>query len=95
MRLKNDHVTNSSSASFVVSKYWLNMAQIDMIKHHIQIASHLPNQEVDFPWLHEWNIEETEAEVRGRTTMDNFDMYKYLREVVGVPEEHINYDGGG
>ena len=35
-------------------------------------------------------LHEDDYEIRGYTSMDNFDMHKYL-EKIGVNEEHINW----
>jgi len=91
MKIKHDFVTNSSSSSFVISKHWLSPVQIDMIKNHIIIASHLPK---NFGWFHEWEIQETDGEVWGRTSMDNFDMMEFLKEVVEIESGHVFWGGG-
>ncbi|MFW9871816.1 MAG: hypothetical protein ACFFG0_01855 [Candidatus Thorarchaeota archaeon] len=45
------------------------------------------------PYDSEWKISEDEEIISGFTSMDNFNMYWFLKEVVGVKEEDINYEG--
>ncbi len=90
MKIKSDFVTNSSSASFVISKNVLNSNQIHMIHNHVRVAE---NSNENYGSPQAWNIEETENEMRGYTSMNNFNMFDYLREVVGVEAKDINYDG--
>jgi len=91
MKIKHDFVTNSSSSSFFISRHWLSDVQIDIIKNHIIIASHLPT---GYAWLDRWDIEVTDGEVKGYTSMDNFDMEKFLTEEVGVDDSHIFWSEG-
>lgn len=92
MKIKSDFVTNSSSASFVISKNVLSANQVHMINEHIKIAK---KDDRNYGSLQAWNIEETENEMRGYTSMDNFNMFDYLQEVVGVERKDIFYDGDG
>ena len=90
MKIRNGFVSNSSSSSFVISKYYLSEFQIRKIKNHI---SYLVNDGPFSPSKEdEWGIEETEAEIKGFTTMDNFDMYAFLIEEAKVDKGFINWD---
>ena len=97
MKIKIDHVTNSSSASFMIPKSSLTEDQIRMIKDHIEMAHFY---ERAFPGKHNfdfidegsgWKIEETDHSIKGHTWMDNFNMLKFL-EVIGVNMDEVHYD---
>lgn len=89
MQIKSDFITNSSSASFIILKKYLNEAQIYMIKNHIEIAKKLEG----FPYLDEWQISEDSKEIRGYTSMDNFDLPGFIETIVMVPRKYIKTDG--
>lgn len=96
MKIKTDHVTNSSCASFVIAKKNLTNLQIELIINHIEAAK-MYNQQVcagdsDFGWYDEWKINDLKNSIAGETSMDNFDMLKFLL-VIGVKEEDIQYEG--
>jgi len=91
VKIKSDFVTNSSSASFVISKNVLTHKQIDMIMRHIEVAEEYTK---DYGYSQAWNVEETQHEIRGYTSIDNFNMFDFLEEIVEVKRKDINYDGG-
>ncbi len=88
MKAKIDFVTNSSSSSFIILKENLTELQINLIRNHIQASKMFGASIYEQPW----RISETETEISGSTTMDNFDMYWFL-EMIGVEDDHIKDDG--
>lgn len=101
MKIKIDHVTNSSSASFMIPKSCLTGDQIRMIRDHINTAAFLEKtypdkNEYKFGHIDEryaWQIDETKHSLQGHTSMDNFSMFAFLI-AIGVPNGEINYESG-
>jgi len=108
MKVKTTFVTNSSSASFTILKHHLNDLQIQLIYDHLEVAYlvtqtgqhngrtvHYINDPIfghqAFRY-DEWQIDEDENVIHGDTTMDNFDMFWFLTQVLKIKEEHIYYD---
>lgn len=77
MKIKSDFVTNSSSASFVIGKYYVSSYQRDLIFNHEEIAGDQA-----------WQISEDHDTISGNTNIDNFDMFEYLKSI-GVPMEYV------
>jgi len=96
MKIKTDHVTNSSCASFVIAKDKLTSIQIELIKNHIEAAKmynqNLPGDENSFGWYDGWSINDLENSIAGDTSMDNFDMMRFLL-TIGVDEDDIQWEG--
>jgi hypothetical protein len=108
MKIKPTFVTNSSSASFTILKSNLTDLQIQLIYEHIEIAylvlpsgkndhdnisvHYINNTQYGNRTADAWQIEETKDEIKGWTSMDNFDIHWYLTKVLNIPEEHIDYD---
>ena len=98
MKIKIDFVTNSSCASFVILKENITNLQKFLIKNHTAAANEYLGRNLDnlepWDWTNRdgWDIEETETEIKGDTTMDNFDMLWFLT-VIGVKDEDIEYKG--
>jgi len=81
MKVKTDFTTNSSSASFVISLDDISAKQLKLIYKHRMLA------EGDA-----WALRETETLLTGDTFMDNFDMYDYLKNNVGVDMDKVTWE---
>ena len=87
MKTRNGFVSNSSSSSFIISKNVLNEIQIDAIKNH---ASNLYFKRSGCDKYDAWNISEDDLFIYGSTSMDNFDMEKFL-SIIGVDLNTISW----
>jgi len=84
MKLRCGFVSNSSSASFVINKKNLPREVIDAIKNHWDYANEHNFKCIDSEFsspADKWAVEETETEVRGNTSMDNFNMQQFIEEL--------------
>jgi len=96
MKIKFDFITNSSSANFSINKKYLSNTDIFLIKNHIEIAYLLESAAKKYAGKHDyWTIEETEYEIKGHTSMTNFDMEYYHIHVVKVDWENVEYEQWG
>jgi len=96
MKIKVDHITNSSSASFTILKKYLSQYQMDLILNHIEeshqfIIHRGPQTEIYNSPGDAWQITETDDTIEGWTSMDNFDMSWFL-EKIGVEGRFIEWD---
>lgn len=93
MKIRSGFVSNSSSSSFVIFKDKLTEEQINKIKDHYNISKMMCEQgtRIEYFYSYEdcWDINETNLTIEGYTPMDNFSMYSYLIEFLGVNPELI------
>lgn len=84
MKIRSGFVANSSSASFVINKKNLSQEVVDAIKDHWNYATENNFKCIDSEFsspADEWTITETESQLIGSTTMDNFDMRLFIEEL--------------
>lgn len=91
MKIKTDFVTNSSCASFVIPRNKLTDYQVHLIEEHITYGKMLMMPSAEN--REQWTIIVEDDEIFGETSMDNFNMLKYLLNFVKVKEKHIKYEG--
>jgi len=92
MKLRNGFVSNSSSASFAITKGDLTPLQLDMIRNGEAFLEIMEDSRyLDFYHPGDyWRIEEVEDKIIGRTIMDNFDMRSYLT-YIGVESANVTW----
>lgn len=83
MKVRAGFVSNSSSASFVISLDDISAKQLRMI------TDGNPTDYVDYK---SWLVTVDDENVRGFTTMDNFNFFDYLVEEVKVDPSKIKYE---
>lgn len=81
MKIKTDFTTNSSSSSFVINLNDITAKQLKLIQNHELVAGH-----------DAWRLNETDDIITGDTFMDNFDMYSYLEDEVGVDMSKVTWE---
>jgi len=96
MKIRSSFVANSSSASCAVLKSAITELHRVQIFDHINEALRLLSIGIneDLGYVEEndkWCIDETDDYIFLFTSMDNFDMIKYLK-LIGISEEHILTD---
>lgn len=94
MKFKSDYITNSSSANFMIPKNILNKEQIIALYHHVElgeaIAKRIKKYDHLFNKSDEWLIYEDKKFIYGETSMTNFDMLWFFKEI-GIDEKEIEY----
>lgn len=89
MKYRIGFVSNSSSSSFVLDKNYLTKEDIQKIKEYCSNIGEEEGQCSDC-----WSINETEDFLRGLTTMDNGDLFRWIKENLNIPLKAIvSYDG--
>ena len=88
MKIKNDFVTNSSSASYIIKKDDITALQEFMIDHHVEISRMMGSYDVDDKYGSGWKISKEFDQIELSTSMDNFNMLRYL-QTIGVDVSKI------
>ena len=103
MKTRLGFVSNSSSSSFILSKNKVTKKQLDKIRNHKDVVRTIKFKllrkldkeyecsydELD-PSYSDWKIREDEEYIFGNTSLDNFDMCKFLR-LVGVDIHEVSF----
>jgi len=102
MKIRNSFISNSSSASFFINKNDITKEQVDYIKRHREVSNMAnPPYIVDIQDLEnyfddelkcengdEWDIDEDKEYIKGKTYMDNFNMFLFLKRI-GVKKAEL------
>ena len=82
MKTRYGFVSNSSSCSFVIKKYYLSPWQIEQIKNHATCG-------IEYADTDHWEITETDDTISGDTIMDNFNLLSYMNTRLGINRKYI------
>lgn len=88
MKIRNGFVSNSSSSSFVISSDKVTAKQLYKIINHCDWGK---MKGVGTYYDDPWHIEVDENEIRGETSMDNFNMREFL-EYIEINKDDIEWD---
>jgi len=92
MKIRNGYVSNSSSASFVISLDMLTDDKIDSIHNHVEEAKKHQSF-YDFGDVEDgWMINTEEHYISGYCVMDNFDMHTFLHDYLKIPGNVVKWD---
>ena len=91
MKARMGFVSNSSSASFVVSTKGLRKSVVNKIRYHVEFAKKMGYRSLEDG--DRWVLTEKDDQISGWTRMDNIHMREFLRKI-GVPDENVlDYNG--
>ena len=95
MKIRQGFVSNSSSSSFILKIKYLSLDQIYKIQNHTEEAGKIHPWTLEtfgghgsynkFGYNEDWYVDLKEEFLYTWTSMDNFDMDLFLKEI-GVPE---------
>ena len=87
MKTRCGFVSNSSSCSFVIKKYYLSPRQIEQIKNHATCG-------IEYADTDYWKISETDDEISGKTIMANFNLLSYMYTRLDIKKKYIEVGDG-
>ena len=101
MKTRMGFVSNSSSSSFILSKSNLTKKQLEQIRKHKDVVrtnsfkllrkvKEIKKDWDDLDPGDSWNIEEDKDYIFGDTSIDNFNMYKYL-QLIGIDIQDVSF----
>lgn len=88
MKIRHGFVSNSSSSSFVIKRDRLTALQRYAIIHHGQVGQEMGLLYAD---TDAWSITITPYEIRGWTSMTNFDMQEFF-DRIEIPADIVDWD---
>ncbi len=89
MKIRTGFVSNSSSSSFIIDLDVLSPRQIRLIEEHIE---HFGEFSHYAGLMDKWDIYELDGKITGTTSMDNFNMESFLKEVFKVDRADIKWE---
>lgn len=90
MKIRNGFVSNSSSSSFVIQKKYLSEHQLNLIRD-VDVEARRLGLDC-FEYVCDWEITETDDDLKGWTYMDNFQFDEFL-DIIGVDMRYVKMDG--
>jgi len=88
MKFRFGFVSNSSSSSFILDVTGLKESQKNKIRHHLEFSMGMHSE--FFKYGPAWDITEKGDSWECFTFIDNFDLARWVVEVVGVPMDRIS-----